>query len=148
MPAPLDKANYGSGKLVNPTGDEVSGAWKKIERWDAAPGAGTRPGFVGIPALVSEVPGEVATFKFKGNAVGVFVAAGPDAGQLQFRIDGGEWQTRDLFTQWSSGLHLPWAVVLAAGLPEVAHSLELRVDEARNSASKGTAVRVLHFLVN
>lgn len=148
MPNALDKANYGSGKLVNPTGDEVSGAWKKIERWDAAPGAGTRPGFVGIPALVSEFPGEIATFKFKGNAVGVFVAAGPDAGQLQFRIDGGEWQTRDLFTQWSSGLHLPWAVVLAAGLPDAAHSLELRVDEARNSASKGTAVRVLHFLVN
>jgi hypothetical protein len=148
MPSALDKANYGSGKLVNPTGEEVSGAWKKMERWDAAPGAGTRAGFVGIPALVSEVPGEVATFKFNGNAVGVFVAAGPDAGQLQFRVDGGEWQTRDLFTQWSSGLHLPWAVVLAAGLPEAAHSLELRVDEARNSASNGTAVRVLYFLVN
>jgi hypothetical protein len=39
-------------------------------------------------------------------------------------------------------------VVLAAGLPEAAHSLELRVDEAHNSASKGTAVRVLHILVN
>ena len=148
LPAPLDKANYGSGKLVSPTGDAVSGGWHKLERWDPAPGEGTRPGFVGIAALVGSVPGESASFAFLGNAVGVFVAAGPDAGQLEFRIDGGDWQRRDLFTQWSGNLHLPWAVVLSAGLKEGTHTLELRVADASNSASKGSAIRVLHFLVN
>jgi hypothetical protein len=148
LPAPLDKAHYGSGKLVSPTGDAVSGGWQKLERWEPAAGEGTRPGFVGIPALVGSAPGECASFTFTGNAIGVFVAAGPDAGQLEYRVDGGDWQSRDLFTQWSSNLHLPWAVVLSAGLTDGSHNLELRVAGSRNSASKGTAIRVLHFLVN
>ena len=148
LPAPLDKANYGSGKLVNPTGDTVSGVWTKLDRWEPTAGEGTRPGFVGIPALVGNVPGECASFGFQGTAVGVFVAAGPDAGQLEFRVDGGDWQSRDLFTQWSVNLHLPWAVVLSAGLNQGPHTLELRVAGARNPASKGTSIRVLHFLVN
>jgi sialidase-1 len=85
---------------------------------------------------------------FEGSAAGVFVVAGPDTGQLEYRVDGGAWQVRELFTNWSSGLHLPWAVVLAAGLPEGPHSLEWRVAETRDSRSKGTVVRIAHFWVN
>ena len=63
-------------------------------------------------------------------------------------MDGGAWQTRELFTQWSTGLHLPWAVVLAAGLPEGAHALEWRVAANHDPRSKGGVVRIAHFLVN
>jgi hypothetical protein len=75
-------------------------------------------------------------------------ASSPDAGAIEWQVDGGGWQRIDLFTRWSARLHLPWALVLASGLQGGAHELELRVSAGRNPESKGHAVRVLHFLVN
>ena len=78
----------------------------------------------------------------------MFVASGPDTGIVEFRVDGGEWHTRDLFTQWSSQLHLPWAQVLVADLPPGPHELEVRVANAANAQSRGRAVRIIHLLAN
>ena len=88
------------------------------------------------------------TLKFSGTAVGIFVAAGPDAGIVDFRMDGGPWASRNLYTQWSGGLHLPWAQVLNAELAPGEHELVLKVAEQSDARSKGTAVRIMHFLVN
>ena len=66
----------------------------------------------------------------------------------EFRIDGGPPRTRNLFTQWSSRLHLPWAQVLAADLPPGQHEMELGVASSADPDSKGHAVRIIHFLAN
>lgn len=62
--------------------------------------------------LIAETPGGVLKFDFEGNAVGIAVASGLDAGVIEYRIDKGVWKTQDLFTQWSSQLHLPWFYTL------------------------------------
>jgi sialidase-1 len=80
--------------------------------------------------------------------VGLFVAAGPDAGAIEWSIDGGDFARQDLFTPWSAGLHLPWAYVLAAGLPSGEHGLVLRVAMPLASAKGRSAVRIAHFLVD
>jgi sialidase-1 len=97
---------------------------------------------VGVPALVAERPGARLTLPFEGSQLAVVVTAGPDAGVLEWRVDGGPWASRDLFTRWSRGLHLPWTLVLESALAPGPHRVELRVGAPRNAASSGHAVRI------
>ena len=39
--------------------------------------------------LVSEKPEATLKLKFNGTAIGMFVVAGPDAGVVEYSIDGG-----------------------------------------------------------
>jgi len=119
-----------------------------IENWQPADGAATRPGFVNVSALVSQLPGAECRFSFDGAAVGIFVAAGPDAGIVEYSIDNQPFQSQDLFTQWSPKLHIPWAYVLSADLPPSRHELRLRVSARKNPQSTGHAIRIIHLLVN
>ena len=97
--------------------------------------------------------GDQFSLPFTGRAVGLFVAAGPDAGTIEYRIDPkhgprGQWQTLDLFTQWSGGLHLPWAHILSGDFETGDYTLTVRIVKERNPASKGHACRIVHLLVN
>jgi len=126
----------------------VEKGWTLVPCWHPADKAGTRAGFVNVPMLVAEQPGAVLRLRFEGKGVGLFVASGPDAGTVEYRIDGRVRGQRDLFTEWSERLHLPWAQVLAADLAPGKHELELRVLPTANPKSKGHAVRIAYFLVN
>ncbi|MDG1897469.1 MAG: alpha/beta hydrolase fold domain-containing protein [Fuerstiella sp.] len=111
--------------------------------------AGNKRGrFLGTSLLHSNAPGAVASVAFNGTAVGVYVLAGPDAGQIEFRVDDGEWNTAELYHRFSKGLHYPRTVVLAAGLKPAAHNVEFRVAVTQHAESKGTAIRVLAVAVN
>lgn len=115
--------------------------WKNI--------AGSKRGrFLSIPLLHSTVPGAVASAGFTGTAVGVYVLAGPDAGQIEYQIDGDKWQTAELYHRFSKGLHYPRTVVLASGLKPGDHTIEFRVAPTQHTESRGTAVRVLAVAVN
>ncbi|MBN2477478.1 MAG: alpha/beta fold hydrolase [Pirellulales bacterium] len=149
LPAkPLDAKSYFHGQLLDVRRATVENGWKLDPDWRPADKAGTRAGFVNVPMLIAEEPVSTLKLKFTGTAVGIFVAAGPDAGIVEYRVDGGATNRRDLYTQWSGTLHLPWAQVLAADLTPGAHELELRVSPDANTRSKGHAVRIAHFLVN
>ena len=154
LPAPLDAHSYFHGRLINPK-DAVENksvtiekGWVLVPDWVPSDKAGTRPGFVRVPALVAEEAGATLKFQFKGTGVGLFVASGPDTGAVEFRVDNGDWQTQELFTLWSPQLHLPWAKMLSSELAEGDHVLELRVANAADPKSKGHAIRVIHLLVN
>ena len=147
-PQPLDAKSYFRGRLVDIKAAQIAAGWKLDPSWKPTAKAGTRKGFVNVPMLVSEEPGAVLTLKFTGTAVGVFVAAGPDAGELEFSVDGGPWRTTDMFTHWSSGLHIPWAYVLDAEFADGKHELTLRTSDKKNAESKGHAARIVNFLAN
>ena len=150
MPAdPLDPESYVNGRLIAVShADNVRG-WKFTDNWKPGDSASTREGFVNVPALEGLQPGDKIQLKFTGKAVGIFVASGPDAGMVEFSVDGKPSKTLDLFTRWSSRLHLPWAHVLETGLAaSEPHCLELEVSAKRNPESTGNAVRVFHFLAN
>ncbi|HEY3376002.1 MAG TPA: SGNH/GDSL hydrolase family protein [Armatimonadota bacterium] len=144
---PLDRWNYAQGRLVDLREATLGDGWQLDPNWVPAQG-GTRPGFVKVPMLVAETPGAMLTFKFTGTAVGIFVAAGYDAGKVEYRIDDRPARMQDLFTPWSGGLHLPWAYVLDDELPLDTHTLTLRLTDQHHPNSKGTAARLVYFLVN
>lgn len=149
LPAPLDARCYDAGQLLSPHNAIRGAGFDLAPRWRNDVGGGTRPGFVAVPMLVGDRPGATFTFEFRGSAIGLFVAAGPDAGVIEFRVDGGAYREQDLFTPWSRGLHLPWLYVLDAELArDRLHRLEVRISSRRNAASKGHACRVAHFAVN
>jgi len=154
LPQPLDRASYFHGQLVNPVDLleskklTIVNGWELESPWVPTDKAGTRPGFVNVPALVAEQPGATMTLKFSGVGVGVFVAAGPDTGTIEYRVDQGDWQQQELFTQWSPSLHLPWAKMLVGDLVEGDHELELRVSNQADAKSLGHAIRIIHFLIN
>ena len=145
---PLDEKSYFRGKLVELKQAALNSGWTLFPNWKPLDKAGTRPGFANVSALVSEKPGSMLTLKFAGTAVGIFVAAGPDAGTVAYSVDGGAFALRNLYTPWSGGLHLPWAQVLNADLAPGRHELVLKVARDADPNSKGHAVRIVHFLVN
>ena len=149
LPEPLDPFCYERGQLRPPSAADTLEGFQLVPRWSNEVGGGTRAGFVDVPMLVGERAGASFALEFRGSAVGLFVAAGPDAGVLDFRVDAGEWRERDLFTPWSAGLHLPWLYVLEAELdPARAHRLECRIAERKSARSTGRACRIAHFAVN
>jgi len=122
--------------------------WKVVENWTPSDMTGTRPDFTKVTMLVAEAPGGILNYSFEGNAVGIAVAAGLDAGTIEYRIDKGPWQKQDLLTAWSAQLHLPWFYTLAYGLQPGKHLLKLRLLGEKNPQSKGTACRIRYFYVN
>ncbi|MFY9252379.1 MAG: alpha/beta hydrolase fold domain-containing protein [Fuerstiella sp.] len=132
---PLENAKIGNGFNLSVP------AWQSIE-------GSKRERFLNVPILHAEQAGSKLQLEFSGTAVGVFVVAGPDAGQLTYEIDGGESQTAELFHRYSEGLHYPRTVMLARDLPAGRHVLTVTVAETHHETSKGHSARILGFAVN
>lgn len=145
---PLDPNAYDAGQLVTPARATKLSGFEFVSRWRPADQAGTRAGWVDVPMLVGSGPGATLTLNFEGRAIGLFLAAGPDSGEFEYRIDGGPWKRRDPFTPWSGGLHLPWALMLETELTSESHLLELRLLDSKHAQSRGHALRIRDFLVN
>ncbi|NQT35891.1 MAG: hypothetical protein HQ581_00290, partial [Planctomycetes bacterium] len=147
---PLDPMSYDGAKLVAIGEASAPDGFTIVEKCDPRQpaGGGTRPGFVDVAMLVGTKSGDQFELQFEGRAVGLFVAAGPDAGVIEHRIDDGPWQKQDLFTPWSRGLHIPWAYVLADELDGKAHTLTVRIADEQHANSRGHTCRVVHLLVN
>ena len=99
-----------------------------------------------VPALVGTEPGAEFEFSFEGTGCGLFIASGPDAGQIEFSVDGGPPRALDTLTHWSSGLHLPWALILDDQLKPGPHTARVRLVTSKTSSK--TALRVFHLLLN
>lgn len=147
LPDPLDSQSYFAGQLVPISMAETGKGFLLDPCWRPTDEAKTRDGFVAVPMLVAETPGASVKLWFEGAGVGLLVVSGPDAGTVEYRIDGGLWQSLDLYTRWSSRLHLPWTQMLAEELGSGKHLLELKVADSANQESKGCAVRIAAFLV-
>ena len=148
IPNPLDNANYNNGILIEPNPPKKIKGWEMVENWKPKGKVGTRSNYTKVPMLVGEYPGKVVKFHFEGNAVGIAVAAGPDAGIIEYSIDNSDWQKQDLYTQWSKGLYLPWYYTLASGLKNRKHTLQIRMIEEKNPESKGNKCVLRYFYFN
>ena len=147
-PVPLDPFNYARGRYLALGDAKLADGWQLLPAWHPGDGAGTRKQFVDIPVLEATAPGATLELDFEGTAVGLLVTAGPDAGILEYTLDGMAYPPLDQFTEWSDRLYIPWAYVLASELPAGLHHLVLKTAVDKNSASHGTACRVVRFFAN
>lgn len=148
MPEKIDPYAYDAGKLVSIENAKTRRGWTIEKNWQPPAGENTRKGYVDVPMLCAEESGSKLSLKFQGRAVGIAVAAGPDAGMIEYKLDGGKWKKIDLFTRWSSQLHLPWYYVLETELRPSKHILKIRIANESNPQSKGKACRIKHFFIN
>ena len=148
LPEALDVDNYNSGVLHLAETAKLAKGWEMVENWKPTDGKHTRANYGNVPMLVGNNQGGTIQFKFKGRAVGIAVAAGPDAGIIEFSVDGGDWQKLDLFTNWSRNIHLPWYYTLETGLDNKKHTLKVRLTDEKNKMSTGSACRIRYFFVN
>ena len=144
----IDPYSYSSGSYLPIYHAKNKKGWNLVEQWSPNDGAGTRHQYVGIPALVATEPGAEMSLQFSGKAIGICIAAGPDAGMIEYSIDGKPFKTIDLYTQWSGGLHLPWYIMLNDELKSKQHQLRMRISSQKNPGSKGNACRIFYFLLN
>lgn len=148
LPAPLNKSSFSSGRLIAAADADVdiSDGWQRsVPDWEVLSGS-KRARFSREVMLHSEQADSTLRFDFAGSAVGAWVLAGPDAGVIEYRIDGDDWQSMDLKHHYSSGLHYPRVVLFAAELKTGEHRLELRIQPS--AKDRGSAVRILALAVN
>lgn len=86
---------------------------------------------------------------FTGTAFGILAMSGPDAGTVEYSVDGAEYKTFDQFTTNSYYQHLPRYFVLATDLDaKKKHTIKIRMADKANEKSKGNACRIKSFFMN
>jgi sialidase-1 len=148
LPNKIDDYAYDNGYLLDITAAKLNKSWSIDPLWKPKDGVNTRPNYVNVPMLIGNHPGKALELKFEGNSIGIAVAAGPDAGIIEYRIDKKEWTSLNLFTKWSMHLHLPWYYTLRTGLSRNEHLLEIRITQTKDERSKGRACRIRYFYIN
>jgi pimeloyl-ACP methyl ester carboxylesterase/lysophospholipase L1-like esterase len=146
--APLDANHYGAGRFIDPKIATLGDGWKiETPEWKKAPGQ-WRDRYRAIPLLTATKPGAELTLRFEGKAIGAYLLAGPDAGIVEYSIDGGPFAKVDFFHAFSRGLHYPRTVMFDADLSPGQHTLKVRVAGEHNNSSNGTAARIIQFVGN
>ena len=148
LPAALDADNYQAGRFLPVKSLQLDDRWKDATPpWRELKGH-CRDLFRNMKLVYADTPGSRLTFSFKGRAVGAFLLAGPDAGTVVTRIDGGPPKKTNLYHHHSRGLHYPRTQIFHADLGPGEHQFELVISNEKDSRSQGHAVRVLHFVAN
>ena len=145
---PIDPYAYAGGSLLGIQKAHLGTGWQiNTPDWTTLPG-GTRSHYNQIPLLTADTPGAELTLHFTGTAIGLYVVAGPDAGQVAYSIDNSPVQLADLYHRYSAGLHYPRTCMLATELAPGNHHLTLRVADTHHDKSQGHAIRIVAFSVN
>lgn len=148
FPKPLDPYCYEKGEFLPFENVKYDKNWTLgVPDWRSIAGH-CRSRYIRDRVLYGSEPGAQCKVEFTGTAIGAFVLAGPDAGSLEFRIDGGSWKKIDLFHTYSEKLHYPRTIMFEDSLSKGSHSLELTISSDQNEKSKGTAIRILNFVAN
>jgi len=160
MPEPLDKFSYANagfrgfdaietnvGAINDATPPQEGGFRLYTPDWSKIPG-GFRQTFADKPFLCAEKPGAEISFEFEGNALGLFVLAGPDAGVVESQIDGVDAGKVNAYHSYSAGLHYPRAIMIADALKSGKHRATIRLSDDKDERSSGTALRILQICVN
>lgn len=142
--SPLDKYSYYNGKFVDIRQAELGKGWTYVEAWHPDDQAGKRNGFVDVPMIETTRAGSKLKLSFTGTAVGIFCVAGPEAGVLEYSIDGLPFKQLDMYTEWSEHLYIPWVYMFETELDNKPHRLEVRM----TGKGKGTSCQIRNFVVN
>jgi len=145
LPPALDLMNYEHGRFVDPAEAKLDQGWRMVQAWQAEKTCNYSGA---VDVLTGETPGDTLELDFEGSVAGYYGIAGMDAGILEYSVDGGEPQTRDLFDQYCPVFHRPVCHLLAEDLEPGKHRLVLRISAEKNVKSQGTACRILRFVVN
>lgn len=149
IPEKLNEFAYDNGKFISFDKAKYKKGWEVDPSWEPQNKERVRRGYTKIPVLVSNGKKGFLKVEFEGTAFGIHALSGPDAGTVEYSVDGGEFKTFDQYTTNSYYQHLPRYFVLVSDLiPGEKHTIKIRMAENANEKSKGNACRILSFFVN
>lgn len=93
----------------------------------------------------SNRPGNELTFRFEGTQLGVYWMMSSDSGDIDYRIDDGEWLHKSSWDIYCLKFARANFHMLAADLPDGEHTLTLRISATHNEQSTGHWVRIGAF---
>ena len=143
----FDNIQTNGGKDAREVKPDEKGFGVYIPEWSKLPGE-FRSNFANKPFLCATQPDSEATFEFEGNAVAIYILAGPDAGVVEYSVDDKPAQTFDTHHHFSSGLHYPYAITLDDELEVGKHVVRIRVVKRPPNTKGGDALRILQIAVN
>ena len=98
------------------------------------------------PATIgANKPGSEFAIRFDGSNLGIYWMMASDSGDIEFSIDGGEWQRKSSFDEYCLRFARANFQMLAQGLPEGSHTVVIRVSETKDDRSTGRWVRIGAF---
>jgi len=153
LPEPIDSNSFSHGRFLAEDQVDLGKGWQRsVPHWDSIPGT-LRKRFAGVPMVHTDQPSAQLSLHFRGTAIGLYVLAGPDAGQVEYSVDGGPWKRVELLHRFSHKLHYPRTVMLESALQPGEHSVRIRSAAPSPEASSakdsgGTAIRILHFVAS
>lgn len=145
MPPAQDPLNYENGRMINPSEAELVSGWQRDPAWQAEKTCNYGGA---VDVLAGLEPGAELRLTFTGSLVGISDIVGMDAGTVEYSIDGGPFQKKDLFDHYCTQFHRPFCHMLGDALSSGEHVLVLRIAGERNEQSTGHAVRILDFVCN
>ncbi|NOU66082.1 hypothetical protein GC096_18765 [Paenibacillus sp. LMG 31461] len=145
LPSPMDIHCYEYADLVSPRAVIHAEGWEIVEGWMVEATCNWTP-----PAdvYVGNEAGASFHFEFHGTAFGLSMLAGMDTGSIDFSLDGGEYQSIQLFDEYCLAFYRPKIVLLADSLSRNHHTVDIRISREKDEASTGYAVRILNLLIN
>ena len=144
----LDKFSYFNGKLIDPREANVKKGWLYEAPWTPKEKGTVRDKFINVGILEALTAGSELKFSFTGTAIGIYCLAGPNAGILEYSVDGAKFKSLDLFSKSSKNLYVPRLYIFENGLADMKHKIILRMSSDKNANSKGTACQIYYFAVN
>lgn len=148
MPTLIDKGAYYLSQRV-PTNDVkvVSGKWQySIPDWSKVRGHVREP-YKTTPIWWTTEAGSAIEVTFEGSTLGAFLLAGPDAGEMEVSIDGGDARRYKLRVDYGE-LHYPYTQILADDLPRGTHKARIRVLSFTRNGAPTSALRIFRLYSN
>jgi len=93
-------------------------------------------------------PGSELTFEFEGSNLGVYWMMSSDSGDIDYKIDDGDWQHKSSFDEYCLRFARANFHMLAQNLPEGPHTITIRISETKDDRSVGRWVRIGAFGVS
>ena len=117
---PLYSGAWSTATMVPPAAAETTGQWAdQPVPWEAHFFDGVR---------ISDTAGSTLRFKFTGPVIGIFIGNGPGAGDIRWRVDGGDWTDIPAFVpDWWKDLHPFWWILRSKLDVQAEHVLEIEI---------------------
>lgn len=100
------------------------------------------------PVMLSgNKPGAALTIPFHGCVAGVYWLIAPDSGDIEWTIDGSDWETVSSWDEWALQFTRACYCLFDYDLPEGSHLLQIRIKAEHHNMSEGTWIRIGAFLM-
>jgi len=142
---PMDRFRFEQAVLVRPDGSVNIWGGSAVKGWSPRQTCNWSP-----PADILQLDsvGSGIRFAFTGTAAGLDILAGLDTADIEVSVDGRHFDYVQVYDSFCSRFYRPKAMLLADGLQDARHTMEIRLVPGHPKTGSGRSLHVLHLMIN